>query len=102
MRILAAIRPARRTVKGQSAFHEGVQQDAQCPRVGAAAVVWLAQEQLGGGVVFAAAAGGEEWGGRGRGDLAGETEVGEGYEREGVGLGVGQSGGGELGEGTVD
>jgi hypothetical protein len=67
--------PGRR-VERQPSLHKRIQQHAEGPGVGCAAVVGLAQEDLGGGVVFAAAAGGEELGGVG--DFAGEAEVREG------------------------
>ena len=76
-------------IKRQPAFHDGVKEYAEGPRVRGAAVVILSDEDLGGGVVFAAAAGVEE-GGFGRpGDPAAEAEVGEGDYGGGVGLPVG-------------
>ena len=80
-------------VEGQPSLHDGVEEDAQGPGVGGAAVVFLADQDFGGGVVFAAAAGVEEGGFWGAGDPAAETEVGEGDDGGGVGLPVGGCGG---------
>lgn len=91
---------ARRRVKRKTAFHEGVEQDAEGPGIRRTAIVGLAEEDLRRGVVFAAAAGGEEGGFGGCWDAAGEAEVGEGDE--GVGVGLGRSEGGHGGDGYVE
>lgn len=80
---------SRHRIKRQPPFHDGVEQDAERPRVRGAAVVFLAHEDLGSGVVRTAAAGVEEWGLGRAGDPAAETEVGEGDDGGRVGLPVG-------------
>lgn len=77
MRVAAALGLSGRRVERQPALHQRVQQDAERPGVRVAAVVGLAEQDLGRRVVFAAAAGGEEGGLGGVGDAAAEAEVGE-------------------------
>ena len=91
---------ARDGVERQAALHDGVQEDAEGPGVRGAAVVFLTDEHLGGGVVLTAAPGVEEGGGGGAGDPAAEAEVREGDGGGRVGLPIG--GGEEGGGGDVD
>jgi hypothetical protein len=84
--LVHALGPARRRVKRQAGLQERIQQDAERPGVGSAAVVGLAHDDLGGGVIVGAAAGFELLVG---GDAAREAEVGEGNDGVGVGGPVG-------------
>ena len=92
----------RHRIERQPSFHNGIQKDAEGPGVRGAAVVLLADEHFGRGVVFAAATGVEEGGFRGARDPAAETEVGEGDDGGGVGLPVCgrgcEGGGGDVDE----
>jgi hypothetical protein len=78
-------------IEGEARFEECVEQDAEGPGVCGAAVVGLAEDDFGGGVVVGAAAGGEFLF---FGYAPREPEVGEGYD--GVGVGGPVEGAGEF------